>query len=520
MKQGWKHAVVGMTLVAMLLTLVGCGRSSQGQPAGDRPADTQPAGEKKRGGVLRIVDEPPGEAFGVPWEIIAFGSLPGIPVFEPLLQADWQGKLYPKLAERWEPDPKNKSVTVYLRQGVKFHDGTDFDAEAVRYNLQKRMEAGRFPTLDSVEVIEPHTVRLRFKEWTNATLASLGPGTWMVSPAAIEEKGIEWAREHPVGTGPFQFVSYKRDERVTYKRFEDYWDEGQPYLDGLELIFLSDPQTLKAAFLGGEIDGFGTGDTQLITDLVGMGYPYVEGMSGIGITVLIPSSTEAGSPLADKRVRLAISHAIDRETLASALGQGVMKPAYQLAAPGWSSYFEDYQGHAYDPQRAKQLLAEAGYPNGFRTKLIPAPFVDRDTTVAIQQYLAKVGIQTEIELPDIGRYREYQTKGWSGILLQPWGFLGNYNTFVGFYFITPPEGYVSVKRPEGLQQVWDQSRMTETEDPEWTQRMHQIILDDVTVIPVGMASRYYIFQKYVRDTNHLRWGAWPQWTPGEAWLDK
>lgn len=307
---------------------------------------------------------------------------------------------------------------------------------------------------------------------------------------------------------------------MEYKRFEGYWDRAKPYLDGVEIRFIRDPQTLKAAFLNGEIDVFGSGDGQLIQELKQAGYATFENRKAGGVTVLIPDSANGNSPLADQRVRQAISHAIDREALAEARGFGLMEASYQVVAPGSAAYLEDYQGHRYDPERAKELLAQAGYPNGFATKLIPAPWVDKDTVVAIQRFLANVGIQAEIETPDDARYREYETKGWNGILVQPWGYFPNYNRFIQFYLIGGPEAYVSLKRPEGLEQKWAESRSTPTEDPQKVQELHRLLLDDVTVIPLTTGSRVYVAQKYVRDTNHMQAATWPWWTPGEAWLDK
>lgn len=519
----WRRLIGVILIAGMCLLTVGCGSGGSESDEGSQPGGNQQSDQKKRGGILRLADEPPGSPFGVPWEIVSTGIIAGVPALEPLLGMGWEGTIDPKLAERWEADPANKAITLYLRRNVKFHDGTDFNAEAARYNLEKAIEAKRIPHVESVEIVDSHTVRLKLTQWYNTVFLYLsGSQAPMVSPTAIEENGLEWARYHPVGTGPFVFESYQRDQNVIYKRFENYWDEGKPYLDGIEIHFIRDPQTRKAAFLGGEIDAFGAEDRQLIAEMVGAGYPTVQGKSGSSLTVLVPDSANASSPLADKRVRQAIAHAIDRQALADARGFGVDKPMEQLAVPGSSAYLEGFEGFPYDPERAKQLLAGAGYADGFSTKLIAPQYIDRDLVVAIQEFLDEVGIRAEIEMPEATRFLEYRTKGWNGMLVERLGSFPSYVHFMGFYFSKndSPSRFASLKRPDGLEQLYQEAMSAPSEDIDMGRRLHQMVLDDVTHIPILTGSRVYIFQDYVKDTHHLQWSAWPWWSPGEAWLDR
>lgn len=287
-------------------------------------------------------------------------------------------------------------------------------------------------------------------------------GRMMISPAALEKNGVDWARYHPVGTGPSGFVDFQRDASASFKRFENYWDGGKPYWDSIEMRFIRDPQTLKAAFMNGDIDVFGTGDRQLIAEMLAAGDPHIQGMSGTSVNVLIASSAGAGSPLADKNVRLAISHAV-----------------------------------------------------------IPAPHVDRDVAVAVQQFLAGVGIQAEIETPESTRFVEYRTKGWTGLFIDRLGFFPNYGSFVGFYFSSEaPSVFPSLRRPDGLEEWIEEARSLPSEDPAMSQQMHRLLLDDVTHIRLTTGSRHYFTQPYVRDTHQLEASPWPWWTAAEAWLDR
>jgi len=478
-------------------------------------------GTRQYGGVLRVVDTPPGTPFGVPWEVIGVSICSSIPALEPLVWMDRQGDLLPGLAESWKVAQDRKSVTFNIRKGVKFHDGTDLDAEAVRFNLQGEMDAkiGDTRTWASVEAIDKYTVRINLKEYDNRMFVALaGTMGTVISPTALQKNGIEWARWHPVGTGPFEFVSYERDVAAKYKKFNNYWDKGKPYLDAVEIRYMRDPQTMKASLLANEIDVFGENGGELIAEMKSKGFQDIGADNGI--VMLWPDSTNQDSPFADKQVREAVSSAIDREAIAKARGFGTWKLANQPAYPEQPAYLKDYRGQKYDPAKAKQLLAKAGYPNGFKTKIIPMPtVVDRDAAVAIQRFLADVGIEAEVEIPEMSRYRQYQTKGWRGLLAQPWGFFASYNRLLGFYFYGA-EVFFSTKRPQDLDKLFAESTATATPDVKKLQNLNRLLSEDLTVIPVYMHTRNYIVGKNVHDTGHMKWASWPWWTPATAWLSK
>jgi peptide/nickel transport system substrate-binding protein len=479
------------------------------------------AANRQYGGVLRVVDVAPGSPFGVPWETIGVSICSALPALEPLVRMDRQGTLIPCLAESWEVAPDLKSITFTIQKGVKFHDGTDLNAEAVRFNLQAELDAKVGGTMEwaSVEALDEDTIRINLKAYDNRLFVSLA-GTMgsIISPTWLKKHGVEAARWHPVGTGPFEFISYERDVATKYKRFNDYWDKGKPYLDGVEIRYMRDIQTIKASLLANEIDVFGADGGELIAELVSKGLEEVSADNGI--VMLMPDSTNPDSPLANKQVREALSYAIDREAIAKARGFGYWQPTNQYAFPEHSAYFEDYTGPTYDPAKAKRLLAEAGYPNGFKTKLIPMPYVvDRDAPVAVQAFLAAIGIQADVEFPEMSRYRAYQTKGWRGLVMQPWGFFANYNRVLGFYFYGP-EQFVSMKRPPDLEKLFKESIATKEPEVKKLQAIHRLIIEHQTLIPVYRHTRNYVFKENVHGTGHMKWVSWPYWTPGEAWLSK
>jgi peptide/nickel transport system substrate-binding protein len=404
---------------------------------------------------------------------------------------------------------------------VKFHDGTDLNAEAVRFNLQGEIDAkiGSTMTWASIEVVDEYTVKINLKEYDNRIFVALaGTVGVVISPTAFKKNGLEKARWMPVGTGPFEFVSYERDVAAKYKKFKDYWDKGKPYLDAVEIRFMRDPQTMKAALLAGEIDLFGENGGELIAEMKAKGFKEIGADNGI--VMLMPDSVNQDSPLANKMVREAVSIAIDREGLSKARGFGTWLPASQPAYTEQPAYLKNVNYPKYDPAKAKQLLAKAGFPNGFKTKIIAMPtVVDRDAAVAIQGFLKDIGIDAEVEIPEMSRYRQYQTKGWRGFVMQPWGFFASYNNLIGFYFYGA-EGFVSIKRPQGLEERFKESTATVTPDVKKMQGIQRMLVDDLTVIPTYMHTRNYVMARNVNDTGHMRWAAWPWWTPGTAWLSK
>ncbi len=477
--------------------------------------------EPQYGGVLRVVDIAPGSPFGVPWETIGVSICSALPALEPIIKMDRAGNILPCLAESWEIAPDLMSITFHIRKGVKFHDGTDLNAEAVRYNLQAELDSkiGGTSKWASVEAVDDYTVRINLKAFDNRVFVSLA-GTMgsIISPTWFKKNGVEKARWRPVGTGPFEFVSYERDVAAKYKRFNNYWDKGKPYLDGVEIRYMRDIQTIKASLLAGEIDVFGADGGELIAELTSKGLEDVSADNGI--VMLWPSSADPNSPLAKKKVRQALAYAIDRKAIAKARGFGYWEPHNQFAFPEHSAYLKNFVGPTYDPEKAKSLLAEAGYSKGFKLKLVPMPYVvDRDAPLAVQAFLNAVGVQTEVEFPEMSRYRQYQVKGWRGLLMQPCGYFANYNRVIGFYF-WGPERFVSTERPPNLEKLFNESIATRKPEKEKVQAINRALIEHQTLIPVYRHTRNYVFKEYVHDTGHMKFVSWPYWSPANAWISK
>ena len=201
------------------------------------------------GGVLKIIDlEEGAQPIGAPWAVRGIDSKLQKPVLESLIRETVSGEYYPWLATSWEIDQANNTITLPLRKGVKFHDGTDFNAKAIKWVIDRSIKEKMLKGFLSVDIIDDYTIRINVDKYQNNYLNLLASSPCNpVSPTAYEKYGEEYAKWHPVGTGAFKFVSFERGDKLTFTKWDGYWQKGKPYLDGIEYLFIRDPMTQQAA---------------------------------------------------------------------------------------------------------------------------------------------------------------------------------------------------------------------------------------------------------------------------------
>ncbi len=267
----------------------------------------------------------------------------------------------------------------------------------------------------SVEVLDPYTVRVNFNAWDNTIQAQFGdaqPELYMISKAAYDKNGQDWITTHPVGTGPFTVASFVQDASMKMVKNPNYWAtdaQGNklPYLDGLDYTFTSDATTVLMMAKAGEVDmvvAFSQG--KQMADYKDMGWhanPTYDANE-----VWVPDSAHADSPWSKVEVREAAEYAIDRAAIAQKFGFGYLQAPDQIPPRDSAAYDAKYAlARNYDPAKAKELLAQAGYPKGFKTTLIVWPAGNHDIALAEAQYLAEVGIQAEVQFPEAGKFNSY-----------------------------------------------------------------------------------------------------------------
>ena len=355
------------------------------------------------------------------------------------LTVPWQdgapSKLVPSLASGWEISPDGIEYTFTLRQGVKFHDGTPFDAEAVKFNIDrifdedfeyfypraKAYRAADVYFLDHVEVLDQYKVKFVLKEPFNSfllRLANLGPGmVSMLSPTAIKKYGNEGMALNPVGTGPFKFVERVHGDRVVMERNPDYWGGNPkvgPFLDRIVVKPVSDAATRIAGLRAGEFDMIIVPVPDSRQQLKEEGFVWDQGT----VHHNWYWAYNMTDPLfQDKRVRQALNYAVDRRALCrDVLNDTAFPMENGIVPPGMLSFDPSYKAYEFNPGKAKALLAEAGHPEGFTTtfvtstdgsgQLMPVSIAER-----VQADLRKVGVDMRIETSE---WVSYFTKWISG----------------------------------------------------------------------------------------------------------
>jgi peptide/nickel transport system substrate-binding protein len=354
-------------------------------------------------------------------------------VFENLLEYDDTSfSTKPCLAESYEVSEDGMVYTFTLREGVKFHDGTTMDAEAVQFSYQRIMDPDNeyfklgqpFPLIDfwyeaidpkQIEVKDERTVVFNLKKPHSTLDAFLAwPAAAIVSPAAVKEYGADF-RTNPVGTGPFTFKEWIPNQQVSFTRFDDYW-KGPAALDGIVFRPIIEEQTRVTELQAGNIDFA----YDLPPDNVGQikdaeNVEYLE--TPLGHVWFLVMNTKTG-PTADVKVRQAVAYAINREQIISEILQNTGVPASGPVPPVIGAMYghEDLPYYSYDPDRARALLAETDYAGGFQTRFwvpqsgsgMQSP---RTMGEAIQANLAEIGIIAEIEVSEWGAYIDQYSKG-------------------------------------------------------------------------------------------------------------
>ena len=338
--------------------------------------------------------------------------------YQGLFGLDKDMKLQNVLAESYTVSDDNLSYTVKLRQGVKFQDGTPFDAAAVKANLDRASNPENhlkrfnlYKNIDKTEVVDPSTVKITLKQPFSAFINVLAhPATAMISPAALQKYGKEIGF-HPVGTGPYELETWNQTDFVKVKKNPDYWQKGLPKLDTITWRPVVDNNT-RAAMLQ-------TGEAQFAFPIPYEQAPLLEKNSKLEL-VASPSIMQryismnvTQKPFDNPKVREAINYAINRQALVKVAFAGYATPATGVVPPAIANA-QSYKPWPYDPAKARELLKEAGYPNGFSTTLWSSH--NHSTAQKVlqftQQQLAQVGIKAQVTAMDAGqRAAEVEGKG-------------------------------------------------------------------------------------------------------------
>ena len=349
--------------------------------------------------VVGMAVEPPGldPTIAAP---VAIGQVTWQNIFQGLVRLDRDGKIQPQLAESWTISPDGLTYTFKLRNGAKFHNGEAFDAATAKFALERAKAADSvnpqkrfYSVITTIETPTPDTLVLRLTDPSGNLLYRL---TW---PAAVmvEPKSAAENKTSPVGTGPFKLKNWVKGDRVELARDPAFWDKSKPVaLEEVTFRFINDPQAQVAAVQSGDVDAFPE-----------IGAPELYGRfqndsrfaAVIGNTELkvVAGMNNARKPFDDPRVRKALMMAVDRNLLVKGAWSGLGQPIGSHYTPNDPGYVDTTGVYPHDPLKAKALLAEAGYPQGFTfTIKTPQMSYASRTAEVLQAMFADIGVTMNI----------------------------------------------------------------------------------------------------------------------------
>lgn len=319
-------------------------------------------------------------------------------IFEGLTRINSDGSVSPALAESWEISEDGKTYTFKLRSGAKFHDGTDFNAEDVKFTLDRARaedsvnpQKPLFAAIESVEVVDPTTVKVTLSRPQGSFLYNMGWGEAVI----VAPESADANKETPVGTGPFKFDNWAKGASITLVKNPDYW--GEPVaLDEAEFRIVPDAAAAIPALLSGDVHAFSNIPA---SDAI----PQIEADPRFKVVIgstegeTILSTNNKKEPFNKLEVRQAIAHALNRDEIIAGATSGYGVPIGSHFAPHHPAYVDLTTTYSFDLEKAKELLASAGYPDGFSAtlKLPPPPYARQGGEIVASQ-LRQIGINLEI----------------------------------------------------------------------------------------------------------------------------
>jgi len=494
-------------LAVLMLVLSGCGEEKLSKKS--TPKTKVDGGEL----VVRISQD---MDFLDPHKALAAGTYEVMfNVFEGLLKPTSEGKLVPAVAESFEISQDNLTYTFKLREGIKFHNGREVQVEDIIFSLTRI--SGDFPgnsvvrdlakNIKDIKKIDDKTVSIELKEVDGTILSKF--------TTAIIPKDVVDIEKTPIGTGPFKFVEYLPGQKLVMDKFSDYWVEGVPTLDRVEFSIIKDEQSSILSLQRGEID--------LYPRLGSTHIPTVEATQNIIVTeqnlMQILSLNNKVKPFDDLRVRQAIAYAMDSQEVIDTLDAGLGKPIGTNMSPVMKNYYNaETEGiYTHNIEKAKELLKEAGYEDGFEFTLsLPTNYrFHADTGVILSEQLKKVGIKANLVEVEWGTWLKdiYAGRKYEGTVIaldgkiEPYDILNRYiSTHRRNFMNYSSEKYDTVMKK--ITQITDEEVKTEL-----YKEAQMILAQDIPVVfimaPAGIVATdkdlrgYTPYPIYVQDISTL-----------------
>ncbi|MFM9276881.1 ABC transporter substrate-binding protein [Paenibacillus jiagnxiensis] len=512
MKLSKQHRYVTALILTVSLLLSACsGGSGENAAAG---ADQAASGQTTAGGELTYALATSPDTLAPQQSGLAVATRVYRTMFDNLVVKLPDNTIKPWLATEWSISDDHKSYTFKLRKGVKFHDGTPFNAEAVKFTFDRILDpnvkvgnaAAQISPYESSEVIDEYTIKLNLSQPSRAFLGNLSQGPLsIISPTAVKKYGDEFGK-HPVGTGPFKFVKWEENSEITVERNPEYnWapetvdNQGAPYLDKITFKIVPEEATRIGSVQSGQVLAAETVPPQNVLALKNDPNFQILETDTIGLPYTLFINREH-APWNELKARQALQYGIDVGAIVKTLYLGTYNQAWSALTPGVFSYDESLENSIQpDQAKAAALLDELGWKpgaDGIREKdgkKLTLHYVDgspnrekrNDIAVMIQQQLKKIGIDVQVEITKdvatvIYQNQDYDLYGNSQVNGDP-------NALYAFYH-TPAAGASTLSKLSDPQvDQWLEQGAVETDDAkraELYKKVQQYIKDQAVIIPI------------------------------------
>ena len=418
------------------------------------------------------------------------------------------GDLKPGLATSWKMSPDGMKVAFTLRKGVKFHTGDPLTVQDVEFSFKRAMQdpvkKARLGTLQGVEVVDSTRFNILFKE-PDATFIPNGGNVMIVSKNYYDKVGEDAFIKTPIGTGPYKFVSYSPGEYVDMERFEGYWGQ-KPQVKEARFFFITEDTTRTSKLKAGEVDIIATCPFAEVRE-----FEKSAEFKVIRYEVNSPNKAVAfanrnpNAPWSKKSVRLALAYAIDWKSIIDTVLYGIPNHLMYLS-PTDLGYDPGIKPYPYDPKKAKEMLAQAGYPNGFELPLYfgtGRSSGDREISEAVAGYFEAVGVRTKL-IPEEhaamrARVRSAKTASAIYVGMVNAGMSGTADASYTLNLFLSSEGSNSVYSNPELDKIAREAKATvnDKKRAELLRKAQRILYEDVAVIPICSIVQHYVVKKNV-----------------------
>jgi peptide/nickel transport system substrate-binding protein len=429
-------------------------------------------------------------------------------IYEGLTEVNNQLEVVPALAESWTISRDGKEYVLRLKKGVFFHNGKELDAEDVKWSLDhitdpknRAYMQGIVSVMSKVDVEDRHTIKISLKDPFAPLLAiALSGDTLMIPKNSVTSGETPTA---PPGTGPFQFVDWKERNQISLKANRRYWQKGTPYLDEITMKPIINDDVRFFALRAGDIDIIEVVPYQIVNEIKKGKYPEIKlAVAPIAGFRMIKMNVE-DPQFSNPRVRKAVALALDRKAYIEGYAFGYGDPAYQVYPKGARWYFEEVKPIEADLQRAKAMLAEAGYPRGFKT-VIHTRQGEEPENILIQNMLRKIGIELEIKVEDFAQHQKNLVAGdysirISGSDVYPdidRSLYTNFHSEAGPRRVRNHTGYKNTEADRLLEK--GRATLDPKERREIYRKVTEILADDSPQVNLAFINRFYGFRSNVK----------------------